>query len=264
MTHASVSFDRAAGYYDETRVTDAESLGTILDMLERVVHGRGPVLELGVGTGQLALPLSARGVPVVGIDLSAEMMRVLREKGTSDGLPLVRGDVTRLPFAEASLGGAYARWVLHLVPDWLQALRELDRTLVAGGRIAIEPGGFSGPFREMYLRFKEILGDAVVAVGLTAIDRDRQLDDGFASIGWTLERTVPIVYEHSASLQEIFDEIPTKRWSWTWRVPEVDLAAATVQVRAWARDRFGDLDRKIPAEATTWRIYERARAPQRG
>ena len=258
MTETSVSFDRAAGYYDETRVTDAESLSTILDMLERDVHGRGPVLELGVGTGQLAVPLWARGVPVVGIDLSAEMLRVLREKDASHGLPLMRGDVTRLPFAEASLGGAYARWVLHLVPDWLQALRELDRTVVAGGRVAIEPGGFSGPFRETYLRFKDILGEAVVAVGLTAVDRDGQLDDGFASIGWTLERTVPIVYERSTSLQEIFDEIPTKRWSWTWRVPQDDLAAATEQVRAWARERFGDLDRRIPAEATTWRIYERS------
>ena len=61
--------------------------------------------------------------------------------------------------ADSSLTGAYARWVLHLVPEWMQALRELDRTVVPGGKVAIEPGGFSGAFRQIYLRYRQILGD---------------------------------------------------------------------------------------------------------
>ena len=186
MSGASVSFDRAAAYYDETRVTDHEALRTIVDLLTSVMPGRGPVIELGVGTGQIALPLAARGVAVTGLDLSAEMMAVLRSKPGGDALPLIRGDATRLPVADGSLGGAYMRWVLHLIPDWMGVLRELDRTVVAGGTVAIEPGGFSGPFRETYLRYKEILGDAVVAIGLTAVDRDEQLDEGFALVGLSL------------------------------------------------------------------------------
>ena len=258
MSRGSVSFDRAADYYDETRVTDARSLEAILDLLEHEMPGRGPVLELGIGTGQLGLPLAARGVPVIGLDLSAEMMRVLRSKAHAGvSLPLVRGDGTSLPFGDGTFGGAFARWVLHLIPDWTRVLRELDRTVVHGGRIAVEPGGFSGPFREMYLRFKELLGHAVVAVGLTAVDRDEQLDEGFASIGWAVQREVPVLYERSTTLREVFEEIPTKRWSWTWRVPDDELATATDEVRAWAEERFGDLDRPIPAEATTWRVYGR-------
>lgn len=258
MSQGSISFDRAAAYYDETRVTDDGSLRTILDLLAEEVCGRGPVLELGVGTGQLALPLAARGAPVIGLDLSPEMMAVLRDKaGDAPRLPLVQSDATRLPVADGSLGGAYARWVLHLIPDWLQALRELDRVVIAGGKVAIEPGGFSGQFRETYLRFKQILGDAVVAVGLSHVDRDRQLDDGFASIGWVLHREVPVVYERTITLREVFDEIPTKRWSWTWRVPDDDLAAATDEVRAWAEAGFGGLDDPVPAEPTRWRVYAR-------
>jgi cyclopropane fatty-acyl-phospholipid synthase-like methyltransferase len=71
----SVSFDRAASFYDSTRVTDAETLRVTVALLERdVASGEGPVLEIGVGTGALAVPLAARGVRVVGIDLSGEMM----------------------------------------------------------------------------------------------------------------------------------------------------------------------------------------------
>jgi len=258
VSDGSVSFERAAEYYDETRTTDAESLRTILDLLEEEVCHRGPVLELGVGTGQLALPLAERGAPVIGLDLSVAMMSVLRDKaGDGPPLPLVQGDATRLPIGDRSLGGAYARWVLHLIPDWIQALRELDRTVATGGKIAIEPGGFSGPFRQTYLRFKEILGDAVVAVGLYAVDRDHQLDEGFASVGWALQREVPVLYERTTTLRETFDEIPTKRWSWTWRVPDDDLAKAADEVRTWAEDRFGSLDDPIPSEATRWRVYGR-------
>lgn len=255
----SISFDRAATFYDETRVTDDDSLRTILDLLEREVCGRGPVLEIGVGTGQLALPLASRGAPVIGLDLSAEMMAMLRGKtGDAVRLPLVQADATRLPLGDGSLGGAYARWVLHLIPDWMEALRELDRTVARGGKVAIEPGGFSGLFREIYLRFLQILGDAVVPVGLGNIDRDRELDQGFSAVGWDVQREVPVVYDRAVTLREVFDEIPTKRWSWTWRVPDDDLAGATAEIRAWARGRFGDLDDPMTAEATRWRVYERA------
>jgi SAM-dependent methyltransferase len=258
MSGASISFDRAASYYDETRVTDADALRAIVDLLASVMPGHGPVVELGVGTGQVALPLVARGVDVAGLDLSAEMMAVLRGKPGGPGLPLIRGDATRLPIADGALGGAYMRWVLHLIPDWMDVLRELDRTVVTGGTVAIEPGGFSGPFRETYLRYKEILGDSVVAVGLTAVDRNEQLDEGFARVGWALRDEVPVMYERTTTLQAVFDEIPTKRWSWTWRVPDEELASATDQVRAWAQERFGDLDRSIPSEHVVWRVYRRA------
>jgi len=260
VSGGSVSFDRAADYYDETRVTDPRSLGAILDLLQHEMPGRGPVLELGIGTGQLGVPLAGRGVPIIGLDLSAEMLRVLRAKARADvSLPLVRGDATSLPFGDGTFGGAFARWVLHLIPDWTQVLRELDRIVVHGGRVAIEPGGFSGPFREMYLRYRELLGESVVAVGLTAVDRDEQLDEGFASIGWVIQREVPVLYERSTTLREVFEEISTKRSSWTWRVPDDELVTATDEVRAWAEERFGDLDRPIPAEATTWRVYGRER-----
>ena len=66
------------------------------------------------------------------------------------------------------------------------------------------------------------------------------------------------MYERTTTLQEVFDEVPSKRWSWTWRVPDDELARATDEVRAWATERFGDLDRPIPSEHVRWRVYRRA------
>jgi SAM-dependent methyltransferase len=255
----SVSFDRAAEYYDSTRETDAESLRTIVDLLAASIQGRTPVLELGVGTGQLALPLAERGVPVVGIDLSAEMMSVLRGKLGAGSLPLVQGDATRLPFARDSFGAAYARWVLHLIPDWTAVLHELDRVLASASVIAIDPGGFSGVFAEMHERFVRILGTVAEPVGLGSARRGARLDQGMRSIGWELVDTIGITYAHEVSIAETLDGVPGKEWSWTWRIPDDELTAAVDQVRRWAEARFGSLTEPIPAVANDWRIYERAR-----
>ncbi len=78
MTNASVSFDRAAEYYDRTRALPPELAARQTEMLAGALAGRSRVLEIGVGTGRIALPLWQSGVPVVGLDLSAPMLHRLR------------------------------------------------------------------------------------------------------------------------------------------------------------------------------------------
>ena len=97
----------------------------------------GPLLDLGVGTGDLALAMRARFPrrAVVGIDLSLRMMAVARAKyGTRGGrqLALVRGDVLRLPFPDRSFAGAATAFTLRNVADVPAALREVRRVLVPG------------------------------------------------------------------------------------------------------------------------------------
>ena len=128
----SLSFDPAAEYYDRTRVTDAASLAPAIDLLDTVLPD-GAVLEIGVGTGALAVPLTARGRPVIGLDLSAAMLAKLREKDPDRTVPVAAGDATRLPFGSGSFRGAYCRWVLHLIADWHVAVRELCRVVDRGG-----------------------------------------------------------------------------------------------------------------------------------
>ena len=97
----SVAFDRAAEYYDRTRGNSAEGLQKTVDLLTAEVGNRGVVLEVGVGTGQLGLPLHGAGIQVAGLDLARPMMDQLVEKaGGRSPFPLVQADATRMPFRD--------------------------------------------------------------------------------------------------------------------------------------------------------------------
>jgi len=74
MEPGSVGFDRAAEYYDRTRGVPPDVAGAQTALLAGELPGRGRVLEVGVGTGQIALPLAEAGVPMAGLDLSMPMV----------------------------------------------------------------------------------------------------------------------------------------------------------------------------------------------
>jgi hypothetical protein len=84
--------DVAARYDDAPRGDEAVAVA----FLERLAAG-GPALELAIGTGRIALPLAARGVPVHGVDLSPAMLDRLRRKPGGDRLPVTLGDFAAVP-----------------------------------------------------------------------------------------------------------------------------------------------------------------------
>ena len=255
----SLSFDPAAEYYDRTRMTDAASLGVAFDLLAAVLPD-GPLLEIGVGTGALAVPFAARGRRVVGLDLSPAMLAKLREKDPERSVATVLGDGTRLPFASGSFTGAYCRWVLHLVADWQEAVRELCRVVEPGGVIVVEPGGYSGAWREIWLRFVEELGALAEPLGLDLRGGYADLDAVFAAGGSRLREVVETAGVLDSSLERFFAETAARSYSWTWRVPQADLDRAIEVIRAWSIERFGpDMDAPFDSSAPhTWRIYDMA------
>jgi SAM-dependent methyltransferase len=95
-----------ADVYDDwyREVSDVEATVQRIAVLA-ARRGGGRVLELGIGTGRLALPLAARGLQLTGVDASPEMLDLLRAKSGADRLELVHGDMAELavtgPFAVA-------------------------------------------------------------------------------------------------------------------------------------------------------------------
>ncbi|HSO56499.1 MAG TPA: class I SAM-dependent methyltransferase, partial [Actinomycetes bacterium] len=87
--------DRIAEVYDAMTA----SLPDPADCADRLAElaGPGPALELGIGTGRVALPLAARGVEVHGIDTSAAMVEQLRAKPGGEAIPVTLGDFTDVP-----------------------------------------------------------------------------------------------------------------------------------------------------------------------
>src|SRR5215213_4255302 len=95
---ASTYGERIASIYDEW-YREADTA-----MIERLASlaGEGRALELGIGSGRVALPLVQRGVPVTGVDASPAMVTRLRAKQGGAEIPVVLGD-----FADVAVEGSY-------------------------------------------------------------------------------------------------------------------------------------------------------------
>lgn len=129
----SVSFDKVAAIYDATR-GGMERGERFADELAPECAD-GPVFEIGIGTGVIALPLKQRlGRTVLGADISLPMLAQAHDR---IGPTVAIADVTRLPVADHSVGTVVACWILHLVGDPGAALRECRRVLRPDGRLLV-------------------------------------------------------------------------------------------------------------------------------
>jgi SAM-dependent methyltransferase len=130
------------------RLYDPWSAGVVEDVsfyVEEAVASGGPVVELGVGTGRIAIPTAAAGVDVIGVDTSAEMLAVCREQARAAGVEsrvdLRLGDLRRPPVAEqVPLVTCPFRAYLHLASDEerLEALGAARALLKPRGRLVFD------------------------------------------------------------------------------------------------------------------------------
>jgi SAM-dependent methyltransferase len=258
----SIAFDRAAEFYDRSRAISDEAMASTIDLLAGEFAGRGRVLEMGIGTGLLALPLHARGVELAGLDISAPMLHQLISKaGDAAPFPLVLGDATRMPFGDGSFAGAYLRWVLHLIPAWRDVLSEAVRVVRPGGVFLASLGAYDELRREVQERFEALTGVSLTPAGLDwgAV---AELDEAMEELGATARSLPPIREVGQESPGHFLEGIEENRFSWTWSVPDEVRRRAANELRAWMRDRFGDLDVVRRTEFDmTWRAYDLPRPP---
>ncbi len=253
----SVNFDRAAAFYDATRDVGATATRRTLDIVEASVGGRGPVLEIGVGTGALAIPLVERGLDVVGVDLSSAMLAKLSEKARAEASPRVlRADATRLPFRDGGFGAAYARHVLHLMSDWRTAVAELCR-VVGRGVILIDAGGPADRWFDLWLEMRTVLGPEADHVGLDlGREGEEALDAAFLAAGAAIGPVSTFTYPELETVADVLEETARRSPSWTWRVPDDQLQAAIEVGTRWTLDRYGTLDVRLEEESSVrWRTY---------
>ncbi len=134
--------ERVAASYDDPadRMFQPEAIGPAVSLLAELA-GSGRALELAIGTGRIGLPLSQRGVPVHGIELSKAMTARLRGKPGGDAIDVTIGDM-----ATTRVDGTFALAYLvfntinNLTTQQAQAacFRNAAGHLVPGGRFLIE------------------------------------------------------------------------------------------------------------------------------
>jgi SAM-dependent methyltransferase len=116
-------FDQISPVYDSTRAPLADAT---VDAIARSLHDRAvqSILEIGVGTGRIAVPLTERGFDLTGVDASPGMLAHARAKGVAR---LVRGNAYVLPVRDLAVDTTLFVHVLHLLDDPVAALREACR-----------------------------------------------------------------------------------------------------------------------------------------
>ena len=158
------AYRRWAPVYDST--FGAFSTAGRRNAVDVINASTGRVLEVGVGTG-LALPRYAKHLEVVGIDLAPEMLEKARQRVAAGNLDNITGlhemDAENLAFPDSSFDTVVAMYVITVVPNPEQVMRELARVVKPGGQVLLvnhfsQEDGVRGFVERSMAPFADLLG----------------------------------------------------------------------------------------------------------
>ena len=258
MNEERISFDRVSNVYDMTRAMPPEMEKAVLNTLIDCsgIDNFSRVLELGVGTGRIAGPISDK-IPTqyFGIDISRKMMGKIKEK-KHNRVNLVCGDVCALPFKSYSFDVVLVVHVFHLVRDWHCAIREALRVLSQRGVMIVAGEGSSGtgmldlfmngmkpePKQEL-IAIVQKLNLKQNIVGMTDMD---EATDLLKQLGASV--TLPPQIEHvmEVPLSIMLALMQGRVFTALWEVPDNVLSEAVSEMRRVFEKYYGDLNTLIP------------------
>lgn len=218
---ASTYGDGWADVYDEW-YPDLTGTDDAVAALDRLAGPRGaaPVLELGVGTGRLALPLAALGHDVRGIDASAAMLERLAAKPGAAAVAVALGDMADaelpprpddpVPPPGCALVLAAYNTFLNLADEDAQrrCLRRSATLLAPGGRVAVEayvPAEPDGPAPQAHLSVRSLTADRLVLAADVVDPRHQTVRGQFVELSADGVRLRPFLvrYLHPAQLDDL-------------------------------------------------------------
>ena len=245
----SISFDRAASFYDATRALPDAVAAKLTDALlaERDAVQADSVLEVGVGTGRISRPLAKRGVRIRGVDIAPLMLAKLREQvGPNDERPaLVLADATLLPFAPDSFRMALMLHVLHLVSDWRQSIEELVRVLEPRGVFVhvISPYPGDNPWTA-----SKVLWDDVLA-GKDFTPRPRpapeEIQEALRSLGGSVRVVECARLDDRMTPGDNLELMRQRIHSWTWEYPDDLFWECFAEFEPRYRAHYREMDREL-------------------
>ena len=235
----SVVFDRAADTYDATRGFPPGVETDVAAVIARAggLGAASRVLEVGVGTGRVALPLAALVRSVTGVDLSAPMLGQLIAKRGASRVAVARADAVQLPFPSDCFDAALGVHFFHLVPRWRDALAEVGRVLRRDAPLLL---GADDP-QDTWARCREDLAtrDEIDHLG---VPRGRFFDFPL-DLGWRpLGERQRIAFVRHIRPRQILERLANRSWSITWRMSDAQIERAVEALRPELIARFGDLD----------------------
>jgi SAM-dependent methyltransferase len=209
----------------------------------------------GVGTGRIALPLARQGYRYTGVDLSSQMMRMLRGKAQNMQINLVQSDIAWLPLQSNTFDAVIAVHIFHLVSAWQQAMNEAARVIRSSGLLLHgttkrDDNGERDLRRLMQNRANELQPQNDGRLSWN------EINDQLAQRFGTPQEYVSPPWTTMHTPQSIIDQFRNRIWSATWHLHDDVLADVMNTATTCGRAHYTDLD--APFEVTqrfVWQVY---------
>ncbi|MBI3494239.1 MAG: class I SAM-dependent methyltransferase [Acidobacteria bacterium] len=217
------------------------------------------LLDVGAGTGRVAIPFAAMGCRVVGLDASPAMLHTLAKKAESLPARLVVGDGCRLPFRDARFDVVVVARMLYLLPRWRDALLEITRVLAPSGRMLHEWG--NGAADEAWVRIREKARSLFEVAGLRdpfhpGARTEDDVDACLSALGLRQRATVHVDNDVQMTLADFVRRIVDGECSYIWNVSKEIQRQCLPELQTWAAANF-DLSQPAFTRDLAWTVYRR-------
>jgi SAM-dependent methyltransferase len=216
------------------------------------------VLDIGAGTGRVAIGLADLGCNVVALEPALGMVETLRTKAGGRPIRLIAGEGAQLPFSAEQFEVVVIARVLYLTVDWRGILREAHRVLGVGGRLLHEWGN-GGPDEE-WVQIREKARDLFEEAGVSSpfhpgVRSEREVDKYLNLQGFVRKADLSVGSGPTLTLAEFLGRLIDGEFSYIWNVPKTAQEQCLPRLKAWSEQRF-DLEWSIsmPRELC-WTVY---------
>ncbi|HYT68092.1 MAG TPA: class I SAM-dependent methyltransferase [Vicinamibacterales bacterium] len=220
------------------------------------------LLDIGAGTGRVAIPFAARGCDVVALEPAVAMVKELRIKAGATKLSVVVGEGAQLPFSADRFDAVVIARLLYLTADWREILREARRVLAAGGCLLHEWG--NGESDEPWVQIREQARTLFEQAGVSlpfhpGVRSEAEVHEHLEVHGFVHDTDLSMGPGPSLALGEFLRRLVDGELSYIWSVPEAVRAECLPPLKRWSEQTF-DLESPVcmPRELR-WSLYRKDR-----
>ena len=218
------------------------------------------VLDIGAGTGRVAIGFAQLGCNVVALEPALGMLETLRTKFGDLPIRVIAGEGGLLPFSAEQFDVVVIARVLYLTADWRGVLREVHRVLAVGGCFLHEWA--NGQADEGWVQIREKARAFFEEAGVSSpfhpgVRSEREVDEDLKALGFVRSAALPIGPGPTLTLAEFLRRLIDGEFSYIWNVPKTVQEQCLPHLKTWSEQRF-ELERPIsmPRELC-WTVYRK-------
>jgi SAM-dependent methyltransferase len=254
---------RRVDFNSNSKIYDDRHGAVISDQLAQAVADRlrlgSTIIDIGAGTGRVAIVLAGNGFKVVAVDPAFAMLQTMQRKSANAPLLAVAAEGTRLPLRRRCADAVVLARLLYLVSDWQGLLREAKGVLRPGGTLFHEWG--NGDASEAWVQVREEARSLFQEAGFETpfhpgARSEAEVDCCVRDLGFRRTDQIEAGAGPAISLADFLNKIESGEFSYVWNVPRDVQASCLPRLRHWCEGKF-DLHQPaaMPSELH-WVVYE--------